>query len=298
MLMAESELDLLAQEWQYHLRAKNLSSATIRSYREAVRLLDESLAASGVTEIADVGQRDIEKFIIAQGEKVAAGSVLTRFRSLRVFFNWALEQEIIDKSPMARMREPKNDVRPPDVPSDEDMRRLLKSMGGKSFEDRRDLALLRFMLDTGCRIGEVIGLRVVDLDTKDGVALVTGKARKTRIVPFGAKAGATMLAYLRERRRHRCADLDDLFLGQRGALTYNAAYRVIKDRAAAVGLRLHPHQTRHFFAHNWLREGGTEGDLRAIGGWDSNIVMARYGKSAAAERARDAHKRMSPGDRL
>jgi site-specific recombinase XerD len=294
----ESELSIIAVEWSYSLRAKNLYPATIRSYLEAARLLDEHLTANGVTELADIRPRDIEKFLIAQSEKVSSGTVLTRFRSLRVLFNWLVEQDEIEHSPMAKLREPRTDRRPPDVPSDDDVRRLLKSMNGKSFADRRDLALHRLLFDTGCRIGEALNLSVTDVDERAGVAVVTGKGRKSRVVPIGNKAAQALLAYRRERRRNRYADLDAFFLGQRGPLTYNAAYRIIRERADAVGIRLHPHQTRHWLAHTWLRDGGTEGDLRAIGGWESNVVMRRYGASAASERARDAHKRLSPGDRV
>jgi site-specific recombinase XerD len=293
----ESSLANAAQEWTFSLRAKNLSPATIRSYNEAVRLLDEQLDAP---EIEAITRRDLEKFVIAQGELHSAGTALTRFRSLRVFFNWALEEELIDVSPMERMKEPKGDQRPPDVPSDEDISRLFQSLAGTSFNDRRDLALIRFLIDTGCRIGEVVTINDDDLDFSNGSGsvVVFGKGRRARIVPFGNKTAKAILAYRRERRRHSYANLPQLFLSQRGSLTYHGAYAIIRDRASAVGLRLHPHQTRHFFAHTWLRDGGTEGDLRAIGGWESNVVMRRYGASAASERAREAHKRLSPGDRL
>jgi len=299
MRMAESDIALLAQEWEFHLRAKNLSPATIESYMEAVTLLDGFLLSTGVSEVAEIDQRAIEKFLIWQSERVSPGSVLTRFRALRVFFNWLTEDaEELERSPMSRMKEPRGEQKPPDVPADVDVSRMLRAVTGKSFADRRDLALLRFMFDTGCRVGEVVGLRVADVDTKAGVAIVYGKGRKSRVAPFGAKTGAALLAYQRERRKHRLAESEMLFLGQRGPMTYNSAYRVVRDRAEAVGLRLHPHQTRHWFAHSWLRDGGNEGDLRAIGGWDSNLVMRRYGASAAAERAREAHRRAAPGDRL
>jgi site-specific recombinase XerD len=296
--MAESELALLVQEWVFSLKAKHLSPATIRSYTDAVRLLDEHLVASGVTEVADIDRQHIEKFLIAQSEQVSSGSVLTRFRSIRVFFNWLVEAEEIAVSPMARMKEPRKTQRPPDVPDDDDVRRLLKSMGGKSFNDRRDLALFRFLFDTGARIGEAIGLRVDDVNEQRLIATVRGKGDKVRPVPIGNRTAQALLAYRRERRKHKYAHNTTLFLGQRGPLTYGAAYHIVRDRAAAVGVKLHPHQTRHWLAHTWLRDGGTEGGLRAVGGWESNTVMARYGASAAAERARGEHKRMSPGDKL
>ena len=299
VLVAASELSLLILDWQISLEARGLSQATIDSYTDAATLFDAFLIDRGVSDLADINGRCIEDFIIEQRMQVSPGSVLTRFRSLRVLFNWLTDDlEEFDVSPMSKMKEPRGEDRPPDVPNDDDVRRMFALINGKTFDDRRDLAMLRFMFDSGARVGEVVGLRTEDVDIRERTALVYGKGRKVRVVPFGAKTASAFVSYLRERRKHRLAGVDELFIGQRGPLSYFAAYRIVAKRSEAAGFTLHPHQSRHWFAHSWLENGGNEGDLKAIGGWSSTAVMQRYGRSAAAARAREAHRRASPGDKL
>jgi integrase len=74
---------------------------------------------------------------------------------------------------------------------------------------------------------------------------------------------------------------------------------MIKRRCDQAGIKsIHPHQLRHTFAHAFKLAGGNDAELQHLGGWRSPQMLQRYGASAAAECAREAHRRLSPGDQL
>ena len=96
---------------------------------------------------------------------------------------------------MERMTTPLVPEQPVAVLSADDLKRLVKACDGASFEDRRDLAIIRLFLDTGVRLSELANLTRDDLDPDADAAMVLGKGRRARAVPFGARrptrAGAT-----------------------------------------------------------------------------------------------------------
>jgi len=88
-------------------------------------------------------------------------------------------------------------------------------------------------------------------------------------------------------------------LTQRGGLTPDGA----RERMAALGARagldhLHPHRFRHTFAHDFLMAGGQERDLKRLAGWTSDVMLERYGASAADARAKSAAQKLKRGDRV
>lgn len=288
--------DALLRSFTRSLRARNRSPKTIRSYLEAARLLSEH---AHDRELLTLTRGDIEEFLADQLERHRPTTAAVRFRSLQQFYRWAVEEELIEASPMAGLSPPTIPEQPVAVLDEAQLARLLGCMNSRSFDDRRDTAIVRLFLDTGMRLSEMAGLTLTDIDLDADVALVLGKGRRPRACPFGDKTGQAIERYLRERSKHRLASSNQLWIGGRGDMTDNGIGQMLRRRAKQAGLEhLHPHMFRHTFAHRWLADGGQEQDLMRLAGWRSREMLARYGASAADQRAREAHRRMRLGDRL
>lgn len=280
------------------LKARRRSPRTIQSYGEAVLQLARHHDGADVTELS---KADVEDYLTAVAAEHAATTAAVRFRSLRAFFNWAVDEEIIDRSPMARVKEPTVTDTPIPVLADDQLRALLKECAGKELADRRDTAIIRLFCEPGSpRVAEMAGLDVDDVDLKRDMVRVHGKGDKIRAVPFGAKTGQALDRYLRVRAKHPLAKLPALWIGNRGmALTASGIAQMLRRRSADAGIgHVHPHQLRHTAAHVWHDSGGSEADAMALFGWSSAEMPRRYGRSAQVERAQRASRRMSPADRL
>jgi len=282
------------------LEGVNRATSTIRTYRIAVEQLADFMREQGVLSPAEVQPAQLIAWFrhLARAKPDGAGladtSVAQRYRSIQAFFKYLVTQEGFAEKPLANIPPPQvPDKLVPVVPS-EALQQLLKACSGTGFDARRDRAIIGLFIDTGIRLSEMAGLTVDDVDLERMQLIVRGKGRIQRRVRFVRETRMDLKRYAMERSRHARAEDSAFWLGRRGRMNGSGIYQMLKRRCRQAEIsHIHPHQLRHTFAHMYLKQGGNEGDLMNVTGWKSRSMVARYGRSAAAERALDAHDRFS-----
>lgn len=287
-------MDGLIDSWTRHLRAAGRRPRTIGTYLESV---EQFAGWAHDPPVDTVTTAMVEEWLVHLIDTRSSATARVRHGALRQFFRWATAEGEVPVNPMAELGPPSGGTKVVAVISDADVKRLLDSVDGAKFTDRRDAAILWTLATTGIRCGELVGMRVGDIDLDTCTVTVTGKGDRERTVSLPAKAIAALDRWERTRRRHPMAGMAQWWIGPKGALTDSGVRQLVRRRGESVGIEgLHPHQFRHTFAHRWLAKDGSETGLQAFAGWQSPQMLQRYGASAKAERARAEADRLELDD--
>ena len=189
-----------------------------------------------------------------------------RTAAARAFSTWAYRRGDISTDAAARLKAPKVNRPLPTVVKGERAGDLVEAGtadDARPAEYLRDRAMLELLYATGIRVGELTGLNLGDVDLARGLAQVTGKGNKQRVVPFGEEAAAAVSEWLEFGRAELAGDTQAMFVGSRGGRIDQRQVRRIVERAGQrAGVEhVSPHTLRHTTATHML-EGGA--DLRVV----------------------------------
>jgi site-specific recombinase XerD len=217
-------------------------------------------------------------------------------RIVKAFFNFLIEEELIDFDPMRRVKvvKEKTEIKPPI--SKVDFKKLLHS-ASKSEQPKRESAILWTLWDSGVRSSELCCLKREDFDESNLSIRVLGKGNKFRTVYIDPITARAIRTYLRKSPTRR--DCDPLFLGRgRKPLTPNGLYLIVKRLSAQAGITCPGvHAFRRSFAVGMLRNGANAFSVQVLMGHSDLTMTRRYCKVAEADVA-ETHRRCSPASNL
>ncbi len=212
---------------------------------------------------------------------LAASSVNCRSRSINAFLHWS-------GSP-ARMPKLKEESSVPSIYTRKQVAAIVH-WKARTKAERRLHVLLLTLFDTGTRLDEALSLRVADVNMDDLLLTVTGKGRKQRVIPFSTELRRALARYITN-----CAD-DYVFATKDGRkLSPRNVLRDTKALCQRLGFtapRRTMHATRHTFATEYLRRGGSLFHLQKMLGHTSLDMVRRYA-SLSTEDLSAVHERVS-----
>ena len=234
--------------------------------------------------------------------KLSPYTIRQYVKCARRFFKWLYEDGKLDTNPADRLKMPPK----PDLPrkgiSKTDLFKIIIAAEKSCI---RDLAIVLFLADTGCRVGGLANLKIDDIDLPNNRATVFEKGKggsaKKRVVFYGDKTSYALSSYLMQRPRdceiHQGA-VDYLLLctikngGLYHKLSEEGIYRMLKRLASKWGIEkgFNPHNFRHGAIRGWLANGMPLSLASQLAGHSSVTVTADIYGTANEEELYQAHR--------
>lgn len=226
-----------------------------------------------VASLDDVDKNLMRDYIAQlRSEGIAPRSIARKLSAIRSLYRYLLRERKVTKSPFgydSRSRhkafQMKLEKRLPDFLTVSEIERLLKAPDPKTFQGKRDRAIIELLYASGLRVSEMASLDLKNLDLGNLEIRVIGKGNKERTTLIGAPAARALELYLKKRKQMRVKGHDHpLFISQYGKRLIARRVQKLLDRyaqKARISKQVHPHMLRHSFATHML-DGGA--DLRVV----------------------------------
>jgi integrase/recombinase XerC len=256
---------------------RNASTHTLRNYLSDLDQFYEYLSPQDPNgERRDVDIHQIDHITIREymgklyQEKRKKSSIARKLATLRTFFKFLCREQVLEMNPARLVSSPRLEKRLPKVISVDEVVHFIETPDLDTVLGKRDRTILELLYATGCRVSEVAGMNLEDIDFRRETIRVRGKGRKERFVPFGSKAKEALTAYFEVRGAllavapEQKRDAKAVLLNYQGTrITTRSIGRLIDKyvKECALAQNISPHSLRHSVATHLLSAGA---DLRVI----------------------------------
>lgn len=262
----------------YQRDIKGLSELTIQAYKKDLEDFVRFARIRGL-KWSTMTKQDVDAYHWElKGERLMKPTSINRHLcSIRALSTWAQHEGILPYN-FAQYVQSERTSQP--LPQGVAREKVLEYLDKPANTERAKLIhlLTALLIDTGCRLGEVISLRIEDFDAR--TVKVRGKGGKERIVYFTERTVKAMQPFI------KCPNMPYL-LPQYAQWTYREYFY---DEMRTVGLHTHPHALRHTFATEMLNRGADLKVVSTLLGHSSVKTTERYAR-VANPTAREQYER-------
>lgn len=276
----------------YLKSVRGLSQNTIINYK--IDLRDFYKFTEGKKIDLDIIRSYLKKLY---EKKYTSKTVSRKISSIKSYFNYLLAEGIIDENPASLLGNPKIEKTLPDYLNYDDLEKLLNTPNIEKKSGLRDALLLEMLYSSGCRVSELVNIKVKDINFNERKIIILGKGNKERYVFYGTKCEKLLEKYLTKEKH------EYLFYNKHGKkLNDRIVRKIVSDTTRKSGLTVHvtPHTLRHTYATHLLNDGA---DLKVVGDLlgHENLSTTQIYTHVSNERLRQvylkAHPRARKGNR-
>lgn len=281
----EQKLPVVVEDYVRYIRsAAGYSASTCKAYqsqlRRFLRWMTEQVG--GTPGLSDITSRRVREYVIELSESgCRPRTIRSAIMPIRSLFNYLVETNAIEASPVHVVRLPKKDAAQRPRVTEEEMICLVEACDRLPGRGRAAMAkALVLLLVTGAlRRSELLAVRVQDVNLEaEQVIISQGKGGKSRALFVPSDTIAAIATWLRERPRCRHDFLFVVDVHRR--LGNNGLVTLLNEVKTVGGLREHdniqPHAIRHAAATRLLRRGADLRSLQTLLGHSNIATTAIY----------------------
>ena len=269
-------MDYINKFLNYLKVVKKYSDYTITSYK--IDLLELYDFTTDLINIDNIVVREYLDYLYSK--KIKRNTISRKISSIRSFYNYILNENYIKTNPFKDISKIKKDGSLPKYIKDNDLEKLFNVFDKEKTLDQRNLLILEMLYATGIRVGELVNIKLNDIDHYNKSIKILGKGRKERIVFYGSFCEDILDLYLNNGRKELLKVPNDyLFLNKNGTKLSSRYIGKIIDKAikvCEVDYHISPHTLRHTFATDLLNNGADLMSVKELLGHSSINTTSIY----------------------
>ena len=240
---------------------KNYALNTISSYKRDLLKFSSFLSKKEVLDFKMIDPDVLNIFVMELRHTNTSGKSIKRYlSSIRVFFNFLIEDGEVQTNPALLIKTPKVERDLPKTIDFDDLKKMM-TINSTQYKELRAVLMIELLYSCALRVSELVGINFEDIDMDEGFVKVMGKGGKARFSPMGQTTIDVLKRYIKQ--RPNCAT-NALFINQNNTrISTRTVQNVVKKRALQVGISInvHPHMLRHAAATHFLQSSH---DLRTV----------------------------------